>query len=640
MEKQKTPSVYISYSWCNSGIADEVQKLLEEDNIDIKRDKKCILYRGDIFKFMDEIGQGEIVVIIVSDKYMHSPRCMYEMVKLCEAGNLEERLYPIVTADTKIYDDLEPINYLSHWESKVNTLHERASKVRPTSRVHSYDKLASYSKTCRYLPDFCEFISNHNNGSVEELRRTNYSIIIDSIEKRYCELLGKSGNAKLRFEKSTLDVPISGGEYEIKIDANVPFGFEPKDGTPQRPIDRMSSEAYLHLFEPVKPISYSKEIIQNNCLKINISAASSLFMESACVYIYSGNGKCACLTINQEGDPTKPFEITNDGNSKLSSMRSNMIKTLSLMHTMEAIYTQCWNHSQWSSYYNHTLSPTDPQIKQLHDSYYLDAQVKKQYVEPYIKAAFSCMESLIYYQMEVLWGNVPYMILTENSYSSPIQMQSKELFPLFENDLLYCIKSFSSEKTSKTTVEGMIFPSKDVPRMILARMYMYNGEYAKALPLLQDIINSNNYSLEANRLTAVKKESRELIYSFSLENVVDNTFKNVIEANDVLPVITYAEVLLSTAECEYRLGNNSAAITYLNKVNQNRGLPSATTSNIITSLQATWKSELKGTGTYFAFLKRNGLAEQVLNIQSYRLLLPIPLNELLRNPNIAQNPGY
>jgi len=45
-------------------------------------------------------------------------------------------------------------------------------------------------------------------------------------------------------------------------------------------------------------------------------------------------------------------------------------------------------------------------------------------------------------------------------------------------------------------------------------------------------------------------------------------------------------------------------------------------------------------GGYFAFLKRNNMAQSELDIKDYELLLPIPMGELLRNSYITQNPGY
>ena len=43
---------------------------------------------------------------------------------------------------------------------------------------------------------------------------------------------------------------------------------------------------------------------------------------------------------------------------------------------------------------------------------------------------------------------------------------------------------------------------------------------------------------------------------------------------------------------------------------------------------------------YFALLKRMGVAKEMLQIEDYQLLLPIPLQEMDSNPNMEQNPGY
>ena len=95
------------------------------------------------------------------------------------------------------------------------------------------------------------------------------------------------------------------------------------------------------------------------------------------------------------------------------------------------------------------------------------------------------------------------------------------------------------------------------------------------------------------------------------------------------------------AECAYRLGDNSDALNYFNITAESRGSATiSSTEDFISEMLSLWQTELKGTGTYFAFLKRNNLAESVLNIPAYRTLLPFPQQELNMNPNLAQNPGY
>jgi len=451
-------------------------------------------------------------------------------------------------------------------------------------------------------------------------------------------------NTKLIFETKTLSVPATGGEYQIKINAKIPFSFDPISGSISQ-TNAVANSSFNNLFGPIGTIAYSKELTDDNNIKIKVNPASSHLMDTTQINIYSSDGKCNdCLTIIQEGNDSKSIKITSDGIPIINSICSNLLKSFSTMYTMEAFYTQCWNHS-YQSYYDHKLSPYDDSIKQLFNQCYLAIRplhtVEEHYDDIIIRSAFSCIEALFYYQMVILWGNVPYMASTSsgNSITSK-QMKSKELFAIFKNDLLYCINAFSKAKTGNKKAIDMIFPSRDVPCMILARIYMYMNEYAKALPLLESIIDSNNYSLEPNRLASMKENSKELIYSFLLSESTDNIFKSTIEANDTLPILSYTEVLLCAAECEYHLGFGSKAIIYLNKVNQAKGLALANDSDLLINLQDTWKSELKGTGTFFPFLKRNNLAERILNIKSYQLLFPFPINVIMSNCTMVQNTGY
>jgi len=57
-------------------------------------------------------------------------------------------------------------------------------------------------------------------------------------------------------------------------------------------------------------------------------------------------------------------------------------------------------------------------------------------------------------------------------------------------------------------------------------------------------------------------------------------------------------------------------------------------------IAALWKKFIGSDYGYFALLKRLGIAVELLEIQSYQQLYPIPNTELVLNPNITQNPGY
>lgn len=239
---------------------------------------------------------------------------------------------------------------------------------------------------------------------------------------------------------------------------------------------------------------------------------------------------------------------------------------------------------------------------------------------------------MVYYQLAILWGNVAYVKGSDISNTTITQMSEKELFSLFEEPLLRCIELFPAKKNN-----NRIYVSKDTPRAVLAKMYMQTGEYTKARRLLNDIINNGDYEIESSREKSCNKNSRELIYS--LEQNQNSEYSNLILNSERLPLITYTEVLLSAAECEIKSGNNSKAAEYLNIVRNKRGKESVNAAALETTLSTTWKDELKGFFSYFAYLKRNGFAESKLNIESYQKIFPIPYSEIMLSP-LKQNPGY
>lgn len=118
---------------------------------------------------------------------------------------------------------------------------------------------------------------------------------------------------------------------------------------------------------------------------------------------------------------------------------------------------------------------------------------------------------------------------------------------------------------------------------------------------------------------------------------------------DNIPVIRLSEVHMILAEANFNLGNEPAARTALNTVRANRGLPALTAA---TSGNDLFNRILNERRVEFAFegqrwfdLKRNGLNipkenADPLAFTDFRILAPIPVNQIILNPVIEQNPGY
>lgn len=95
---------------------------------------------------------------------------------------------------------------------------------------------------------------------------------------------------------------------------------------------------------------------------------------------------------------------------------------------------------------------------------------------------------------------------------------------------------------------------------------------------------------------------------------------------------TYADVLLTLAECNIATGNTAKATALIRQVADAKSL--AVSGNNIEDIAALRKSLFLP--RYFAFQKRNNLG----GYQTYQNLWPIPPDQLDKSPGWTQKPGY
>ncbi|MCC8153461.1 MAG: RagB/SusD family nutrient uptake outer membrane protein, partial [Tannerellaceae bacterium] len=448
-----------------------------------------------------------------------------------------------------------------------------------------------------------------------------------------------SGERYLYFERDTLFIPQEGGTFKVQIESSVRYGY------PKGPTDNIHEEPFYDL--GIRDINW-EDTLEDGYLEVKVSPASAFMIKCGSVIIESADRKLsATLVLKQEGDRDRLFP-TEKVRQTYESILSRFYLSYSSNSTMEALYTG-YNNSidewGWHEFADRTLNSSNSIIHEGYSSnysaatnLYLVRKVLDQYVSKEteaIKSTFDCLFALSYYPLGILWENVVYAETPddiESTLRAP-QINFKELFTTFEPDM------YKAMHVLPALQEGMIVISKNVPRGILGKMYIQTGEYVKAFEQFTAIIESGQYALEADVKQAYSNSSKELIYSFP--NSQMQPYYTFIHATEQVPVITYTEVLLSAAECALKVGNSAQAQQYVEEVIRRKS-----NSGIILQiknskdLEPIWKEYLGGTFTYFAFLKRNGLAEDVLDIESFRTLFPIPFIELTVNPNILQNPGY
>ena len=112
--------------------------------------------------------------------------------------------------------------------------------------------------------------------------------------------------------------------------------------------------------------------------------------------------------------------------------------------------------------------------------------------------------------------------------------------------------------------------------------------------------------------------------------------------NDVV-VIRLAEMLLTRAECNFRLSETTGAtpLEDINKVRTRAGVPAYTAANLtLAAILRERRLELAFEGIQLDDSKRLRASVGALPWNDNKLVLPIPQREIDINKNLKQNPGY
>ena len=182
-------AVFISYAW--GGEREEVVNQIDQDlqkrGLKIIRDKRDLGYKGSISEFMERIGRGNCVIVVISDKYLRSPNCMFELVEIADGRQFHDRIFPIVLADANIYDPIKRIEYVRHWEVKRAELAEAMKTLDPANLQGIREDMDLYDRIRDKVSGLTSILKDMNTLTPDMHRDANFNEVYDGIVKRMQE---------------------------------------------------------------------------------------------------------------------------------------------------------------------------------------------------------------------------------------------------------------------------------------------------------------------------------------------------------------------------------------------------------------------------------------------------------------------
>jgi len=200
--------IFISYAWGGESekMADDIYTVLIKDGFDVVRDKINLGYKGHIKEFMQRIGAGSAIVVIISDKYLRSPNCMYEIVQIQQNGQLFNRIFPIVLSDANIYRPQNRLMYAEHWEKEVRTLNSSMKGIQNMALIAEIqEELLEYNQILNAISGITTLLKNTNTLTPEMLCDVAYKPLIEAIKGQITKeaTLQNEKNAELKVDKNS-----------------------------------------------------------------------------------------------------------------------------------------------------------------------------------------------------------------------------------------------------------------------------------------------------------------------------------------------------------------------------------------------------------------------------------------------------
>ena len=119
------PKIFFSYAWDqDEALIMQLYNSLKNDGFNVIKDKENIGYKGVISKFMNEIGTADFVIVAISDKYLKSKFCMYELYEIFRNSGMNrdtfgKKIFPIRIDESLNLGDPDVVNgYIRYWKEQ------------------------------------------------------------------------------------------------------------------------------------------------------------------------------------------------------------------------------------------------------------------------------------------------------------------------------------------------------------------------------------------------------------------------------------------------------------------------------------------------------------------------------------------
>jgi hypothetical protein len=125
---------------------------------------------------MQTIRDNDFAVLLISDAYLKSTNCMYEVLEIMKEKKYHTRIFPAVV-DSIIYSTDKQVEYVRYWENRVKILKGNLSSLEYTNGLALGHELKKAEDISRAIAEFLVTVSDMKNPAIDDINESIYEKI-------------------------------------------------------------------------------------------------------------------------------------------------------------------------------------------------------------------------------------------------------------------------------------------------------------------------------------------------------------------------------------------------------------------------------------------------------------------------------
>lgn len=165
----KKVNIFLSYCWNDLSEADKIYDyFINSQNIVLQRDTIDIEKWGSIKEYMQSINNMDFVILLISDSYLRSANCMYEVLEVMRDRNYRDKIYPAVI-HSGIYNPIIKAKYVKYWQDEFRELESILKEINVQNLGKLNEDLKRRQDISSNIAIFLDVISDMNNPNIEDV---------------------------------------------------------------------------------------------------------------------------------------------------------------------------------------------------------------------------------------------------------------------------------------------------------------------------------------------------------------------------------------------------------------------------------------------------------------------------------------